>query len=77
MVFLKRGQHFVPYILETNPDDPEIFIHLAQRATECYNWDTMKWFECPCDVVDVIYAGKGGFSYFFREGKFTKLPIGD
>ena len=77
LVFLKRVQHFVPFVLETNSDDPEIFINVTKKGSQGYNWEKEKPFKYSSDAVDVVYAGKSGMSYFYRNGHFTKVQTGD
>ncbi len=77
IAFLNRGSKFIPSILETHPDDEEIFISVTKKGTKGYNWEQEKPFVYPSDAIDVIYAGKAGNSYFFRNGKFNKIQTGD
>jgi hypothetical protein len=77
LALLNRHQHFVPFVLETNSDDSDIFIFVTKKGTRGYDWGKGKPLRYPCDAIDVIYGGKAGTSYFYRNGAFSKLQTGD
>ena len=77
LAFLNRHQHFLPFVLETNSDDPDIFIFVTKKGTRGYDWGKGKPFRYPSDAIDVIYGGKAGMSHFYRDGRFTALQTGD
>ncbi len=78
LAFLKKGNFFKKYVLETSPEpNPDIYLWLLKKGEKDYDYEAEKEFFYPTDAIGVIYFEKAGVSYIFKKGKFQMIVTSD
>ena len=78
LAFLRRGSGYKLFILEKGtPASPELYLRLAEKGAQGYNFHTDKKFRYPHDSIGVGYFGKAGGTYIYRRGRFRYVVESD
>ena len=78
LAFLRRGSGYKLFILEkSTPASPELYLTLAEKGAQGYNFHTDKRFRYPHDSISVGHFGKSGGTYIYRRGRFRYVYESD
>lgn len=81
---LREQKRFQLYILRRSPVNMAVesesfivYLRLAKKGTEDYDYETNRKFTYPNDSVFVGYFEKAGDSYIYSQGKFRRVITSD
>ena len=77
IAFLATKSGFKPFVVESMREDNEYYITLDPRSAERFDFSANKRFVNPSDGISIGYAGRGGYTYFFRRGAFYRVDTAD
>ena len=78
LAFLRRGSGYKLFLLERGtPATPELYLRLAEKGAQGYNFHTEKRFRYPNDSIGIDYFGKAGGTYIYRRGRFRYVVESD
>jgi hypothetical protein len=70
LVYLQRGKGYRHWTLATGEPDAELFLLRMRRGTKDYSYTRQRHFRYRLDTIG-LFSEKGGYSYFYRNGKFV------
>jgi len=78
LAFLRRGSGYKLSTLESSaPANPELYLTLAEKGAEGFDFHTRTKFRYPHDSIRVSYFEKAGGTYIYRGGRFRYVLESD
>ena len=78
LAFLRRGSGYKLFNLErTSPANPELYLTLARKGAEGFDFHADRKFRYPNDSIGFDYFGKAGGTYIYRRGRFRYVYESD
>ena len=76
LVYLQRGKGYRHRTLATGEPTAELYLLRMRRGTKDYSYTRDRHFRYELDTIG-MFSEKGGYSYFYRNGKFVSEITSD